>query len=79
MIEKLVKKVGVGIVLAGLSAASVGISGCTKGKLYFPAGKYPNIDLLEDKRTARLIPPHNESAYTGIYLAICSSNNLKKQ
>ena len=64
MVEKLVKKLGVGIVLVSLSVASVGISGCEE--VYFPAGKYENLGsvIKENDRIGKIITPDNDT-YSG--------------
>lgn len=77
MSQKLLKKLGTGLALAGIAVAS----GCS-GKLYFPAAKYNGVEMVvnedgnreilensnmgyllkENARIQKLVTPHNDGA-----------------
>lgn len=47
--KRLLSKLGESITLIGLVLGSISFSGC--GKVYFPAGKYPNLSLIQERDT----------------------------
>ncbi len=65
--KTLLNKLRVGVTLAGLAFWVFGVSGCAVGWYTKEQMKY---NLEEDMRMAKLIAPHNESAFVPLHLPI---------